>query len=75
MGKSLIQGRKYAFADLGRVLILGLGVSGKALVECMLPLAGARVKELCVLAGKYSEDTEAWAKQTLAGADPACVSL
>jgi len=46
-----LAGRKHAPESLGRVLVLGLGKSGKACVEYLRPLLGRRVEALAVAAG------------------------
>ena len=48
--------RKRARARLGRVLVLGLGVSGKAAAEYCLGLLGDRVDALAVAAGAPNDD-------------------
>ncbi len=57
----LVEGRKYARADLGHVLVLGLGVSGKAVVDYAAPLVGGRVCSITVLGGHANEDVSKWA--------------
>lgn len=57
----LVEGRKYARADLGHVLVLGLGVSGKAVVDYAAPLVGGRVRSITVLGGHANEDVSKWA--------------
>ena len=47
----LIEGKKYAPEHLGRVLVLGLGKSGHAALDYLLPLLGTRVDALAVAAG------------------------
>ena len=54
--------RKRARARLGRVLVLGLGVSGKAAAEYCLGLLGDRVDALAVAAGAPNDDSLAWAE-------------
>lgn len=53
--------RKQAPAHLGRVLILGLGKSGKATAEYCLDLLGDRVEAVAIAAGAPSSEGEAWA--------------
>ena len=66
----LIEGKKHAPANLGRVLVLGLGKSGLAAVDYLLPLLGGRVERLCVAAGAENERSlEAAARAREAGAD------
>lgn len=55
----LLPGRKHALARLGRVLVLGLGKSGRALVDYCIPLIGSRIDELIVAGGERTE--AAWA--------------
>ncbi len=59
---AFLHGRKRARAQLGRVLVLGLGVSGKACASYLLDLLGSRVESLHIAAGKYSQATDAWAQ-------------
>ena len=54
--------RKRARTRLGRVLVLGLGVSGKAAAEYCLGLLGDRVDALAVAAGAPNDDSLAWAE-------------
>lgn len=61
MGAPLIAGRKHAPERLGRVLVLGLGKSGRAVAEYCLDLLGERVEALAVAAGVPSPQAEAWA--------------
>ncbi len=56
-----LDGFKQAPATLGRVLILGLGKSGKAAAEYCLDRLGDRVESVAVAAGAPSADAEAWA--------------
>ena len=53
--------RKHAPAQLGRVLVLGLGKSGRGAVEYFLPLLGGRVSELAIAAGQRNEAAEEFA--------------
>ena len=62
----LIPGRKHAPQHLGRVLVLGLGKSGRAAVEYLLPLLGGRVDALAVAAGARTEAAEAFAAEAAA---------
>ncbi len=57
----LLPGRKYALQHLGRVLVLGLGKSGQAVVEFCAPLVGSRVDELVIAAGERTPEREAFA--------------
>ena len=59
LDKELLPGTKQAYARLGRVLILGVGNSGRALVEYLLNVAAedpARVDAIAVAYGDASED-------------------
>ena len=47
----LLCGRKHAPKNLGRVLVLGLGKSGRAAIDYLVPLVGERVSALAVAAG------------------------
>ena len=60
--RALIEGRKHAPESLGRVLVLGLGKSGRAAAGYLAPLLGGRVQELCVMAGAAGEDACAFAE-------------
>ena len=64
----LIPGKKYAPAQLGHVLIVGLGKSGQAAVRYCLDLLGSRVSAITVSAGKRNPAAEAFAAE-LEGAD------
>lgn len=57
----LIPGRKLAPARLGRVLVLGLGKSGRAAADYLLPLLGGRVELVAIAAGVRTEASEAFA--------------
>lgn len=59
--QALMAGRKHAPENLGRVLVLGLGKSGRAAVDYLLPLLGTRVRELVVAAGARNPEAEAFA--------------
>lgn len=59
---NLIEGRNLAYENLGNVLILGLGVSGKAVSEYLGPLMGKRVQTLTILGGIANETIEQWAQ-------------
>ncbi|MGI6045474.1 MAG: UDP-N-acetylmuramoyl-L-alanine--D-glutamate ligase [Eggerthellaceae bacterium] len=61
--------RKYAPYSLGRVLVLGLGRSGKAVVRYCVRLLGTRVDELYIAAGKQTEDAQAFLEQLSIPAD------
>ena len=56
----MIAGRKHARESLGNVLVLGLGVSGRAVVEYLAPMLGGRVESLTVLGGAAGDDVLAW---------------
>lgn len=60
--REMLPGRKAAPACLGRVLVLGLGKSGRACADYLRPLIGARVTGLSVAAGAPSDDALAWAR-------------
>lgn len=51
----MLKEKKAAPENLGRVLVLGLGTSGNAVVKYCLPLLGSRVDCLCVAAGKETD--------------------
>lgn len=63
MGNEYIEGRKAAAAELGDVLVLGLGKSGKAVVEYCLELLGSRVKSLTIAAGDHNENLLGYAQE------------
>ncbi len=63
MAPVLLADRKQAPVDLGRVLILGLGKSGKAVTSYCLDLLGTRVQALAIAAGTYSREADAWAAE------------
>ena len=48
---TLLAGRKHAPAELGDVLVLGLGKSGRAAAEYCLGVAADRVGSVCIAAG------------------------
>ena len=52
----LLPGRKHAPAHLGRVLVLGLGVSGVAVARYLANLRGTRVSSLAVAAGTRTDE-------------------
>lgn len=54
--------RKHAPHHLGRVLVLGLGKSGRAAVEYFLPLMGDRVQKLAIAAGARTDASEDFAR-------------
>ncbi|MBQ3105856.1 MAG: UDP-N-acetylmuramoyl-L-alanine--D-glutamate ligase, partial [Eggerthellaceae bacterium] len=56
-----LAGFKHAPARLGRVLVLGLGKSGRAAVEYLAPHLGGRVEALEVSAGARTRESEAFA--------------
>lgn len=60
-----LPGRKLAQAKLGDVLIIGLGVSGKASVNYLAPMLGGRVSSLTVLGGDRTDDAENWARSVM----------
>lgn len=55
----LLTNKKAAPKNLGRVLVLGLGTSGNAVVKYCLPLLGTRADCLCVAAGKETDAARA----------------
>ncbi|MBP5313361.1 MAG: UDP-N-acetylmuramoyl-L-alanine--D-glutamate ligase [Eggerthellaceae bacterium] len=57
-----IPGTKHAPQSLGRVLVLGMGVSGKAVISYLIPFLGNRVTSLCVYAGKKTDAGVMYAK-------------
>lgn len=59
--REMLPGRKAAPACLGRVLVLGLGKSGRACADYLRPLIGTRVTALAVAAGARNDDALAWA--------------
>ncbi len=59
--QGMIAGRKRAPESLGRVLVLGLGKSGRAVAEYCLDMLGGRVEALAVAAGAANPDAETWA--------------
>lgn len=56
----MLTDRKYAPENLGKVLVLGLGTSGKAVVSYCAPLIGTRIESLHVAGGKYGEASAAF---------------
>ncbi|HIW76119.1 MAG TPA: UDP-N-acetylmuramoyl-L-alanine--D-glutamate ligase [Candidatus Gordonibacter avicola] len=64
--EGFIEGRRCAPMRLGRVLILGLGASGRAMVDYCLPLVGERVEALAIAAGARTDASEAFAAQAAA---------
>lgn len=62
----MISGRKHASDSLGHVLVLGLGVSGRAVVEYLAPMTGGRVESLTVLGGSSGEEAREWAESVQA---------
>lgn len=59
----MIQGKKMAYADLGRVLVLGLGKSGRIAAQYCLELLGGRVDSVTIAAGKRNEKAESFAEE------------
>ena len=68
----LIEGKKYAPEHLGRVLVLGLGKSGHAALDYLLPLLGTRVDALAVAAG--GNDAVAPLVQAVGGSFDLCIA-
>lgn len=62
-GGRLIEGRKCAPENLGRVLVLGLGKSGRAAATYCLSLLGDRVESVSLAAGSRNEAAEAFAAE------------
>lgn len=68
----LIEGKKHAPENLGRVLVLGLGKSGLAAAGYLLALLGGRVSHLAIAAGAENERSRKEAERLReAGADVA----
>ena len=64
----MLAGRKLAPARLGRVVVLGLGVSGRSCAAYLLDRLGGRVSELVIYAGSPGEEARRWAQDArLAG--------
>ena len=61
-----LENTKCAPARLGAVLVLGLGVSGKAVARYCAALVGSRVDELFIAAGARNDDSVAFV-ESLAG--------
>ena len=64
--RELIANRKHAPHHLGRVLVVGLGKSGRAAVAYLLPLLDGRVEALAVAAGARSAASEEFAAEARA---------
>lgn len=60
------RGTKAARAHLGRVLVLGLGISGKSVARYCASLLGSRVDELFIAAGAKNDDSLSFV-ESLAG--------
>ncbi len=58
----MLAGRKLAPARLGRVVVLGLGVSGRSCAAYLLDRLGGRVSELVIYAGSPGEEARRWAQ-------------
>lgn len=63
--QELLAGRTCAPRNLGRVLVLGLGKSGRAATEYFQALLGSRVESLAVAAGARTEASEAFAAEAV----------
>ena len=63
MNSALIPGRKFAPENLGRVVILGLGKSGKACLEYLVKLVGTRVESLTLYGGASNAEATSWVEQ------------
>lgn len=61
--EGLIAGFNHAPASLGRVLVLGLGKSGKAASSYCAALVGDRVETLTIAAGARNDDACAFARE------------
>lgn len=61
-----LEGRKRALEHLGRVLVLGLGKSGRAVAEYCLDQPEGRIRALAVAAGSRTLEAEAWAERARA---------
>lgn len=61
----MLSDKKHAPKNLGRVLILGLGKSGKAAARYCFNLLGSRVESLTIAGGKASDDSEAFASSLI----------
>lgn len=59
----MLADKKMAPKKLGRVLVLGLGTSGNAVVKYCLPLLGTRIDALCIAAGKETDASRATASE------------
>lgn len=69
---ALLPDKKHAPANLGRVLILGLGKSGRIAARWCMGNLGSRVESLAIAAGARNDDAEEFARIcTQAGADVA----
>ena len=62
----MLAGKKMAPENLGSVLVLGLGKSGKAVAQYCAKLLGTRVEKLFIAAGAYNEGSKAFV-ESLAG--------
>lgn len=71
----LVPGRNFALEDLGNVLVLGLGVSGKATARYLAELVGDRVRSLTVLGGESSDPVRDWAASFIASCDTGDVTV
>lgn len=71
----LIAGRNFAPEDLGDVLVLGLGVSGKAAAEYLSGLVGDRVRSLTILGGDSNGPVKGWAASFMASYGAANVTI
>jgi len=60
---SMLEDRKCASRSLGRVLILGLGKSGRIAARYCLDLLGSRVQGVAIAAGSFNEEAAAFADQ------------
>lgn len=60
--EQLLEDRKYAPTHLGDVLVIGLGISGKASAEYLASAAAARIGSITIAAGKRTEDAQDWVR-------------
>ncbi len=60
--QTLIAGQKYAPENLGNVLVLGLGVTGRSCAAYLFDLLDSRVETLTVITGEPNSADEKWAQ-------------
>jgi UDP-N-acetylmuramoylalanine--D-glutamate ligase len=61
LDNEMIEGRKFAPRSLGRVLIIGLGKSGRIAARYCLDLLGSRVRSIAIAAGPFNDEADAFA--------------